>query len=61
MQFTRITSESKRRNYLILSIKIVIVVVVITGAVAVLNKIDFPSPNKKIEKTIPNKELKIVK
>ena len=61
MEYTRITSVSKRRYYLMLLIKIVIAVIIICGTVAILNKIDFPSPNKKIEKTIPNKELKIVK
>ena len=29
--------------------------------IIMLSKIDFPSPNKKIEKIIPNEKLKIVK
>ena len=28
---------------------------------SIVNKIDFPSPNKEIEKIIPNEKLKIVK
>jgi hypothetical protein len=35
--------------------------IVIIGAVILLNKIDFPSPNKEIEKIIPNEKLKIIK
>ena len=31
------------------------------GGVVLLGKIDFPSPNKEIEKIIPNEKLKIVK
>ena len=30
-------------------------------SVILLNKIDFPSPNKDVEKNIPNENLKIVK
>jgi len=29
--------------------------------ITVLGKIDFPAPNEKIEKIIPNEKLKIVK
>tara|TARA_B110001452_G_scaffold265578_1_gene270513 strand:+ start:2061 stop:2180 length:120 start_codon:yes stop_codon:yes gene_type:complete len=35
--------------------------IVIVGIVIILNKIDFPSPNKEIEKIISNEKLKIVK
>jgi len=34
---------------------------IIKITVVLLGKIDFPSPNKKIEKTISNEKLKIVK
>ena len=41
--------------------KAVIILIIIMGAVVMLSKIDFPSPNKEIKKYIPNEKLKIVK
>ena len=58
MQITKITSTTKSKSFLI---KMIIVLFIIIGAVLLLNKIDFPSPNKEIEKTISNEKLKIVK
>ena len=31
------------------------------GAIVLIGKIEFPSPNKDIEKIIPNEKLKIIK
>ena len=53
------TSSSK--NILELIIKLALVLSVIIGIVFLLNKIDFPSPKKEIEKTISNENFKIVK
>ena len=61
MQFTRNTSTRDSRSYLKLLIKVILVFVVIFVFVTLLNEIDLPSPNKKIEKVIPNENLKIVK
>jgi len=58
MQFERNTSTGKSKSLLI---KLLLIVVIIIGAVTMLGKIDFPSPNKEIEKTISNEKLKIVK
>ena len=58
MQLSNNTSTRKSKSILI---KTVLILVIIIGAIAMLNKIDFPSPNKEIEKTIPNEKLKIVK
>ena len=58
MQFSKNTSIGNSKG---LIIKVVLVLFIIIGTVALLGKIDFPSPNKKIEKTIPNEKLKIVK
>ena len=58
MQLSNNTSILKGKSFLI---KAVLIIVVITSAVIMLNKIDFPSPNKEIEKIIPNAKLKIVK
>ena len=59
MQFIKKTSSS--RTFLGLIIKLVLVFVVILGVIFLLNKIDFPSPNKTIEKIISNENFKIVK
>jgi len=42
-------------------LKAVLVLVVIYVLVILLNKMDFPSPNKEIEKIISYEKLKIVK
>ena len=59
MQFIKKTSLSK--NILGLLIKFTLVFATILGIVFILNKIDFPSPEKKIEKIIPNENFKTVK
>ena len=59
MQFVKKTSSSK--NILEIIIKLALVLAVIIGIIFLLNKIDFPSPKKKIEKTISNENFKIVK
>jgi hypothetical protein len=58
MQFSKNTSTGTSKKFII---KIILVLIVIIGAVILLNKIDFPSPNKEIEKIIPNEKLKIIK
>tara|TARA_Y100000591_G_scaffold331482_1_gene365543 strand:+ start:2450 stop:2629 length:180 start_codon:yes stop_codon:yes gene_type:complete len=59
MQFIKKTSS--RQNILGLLIKLVLILLVIIGIVFLLNKIDFPAPQKEIEKIIPNENFKIVK
>ena len=58
MQFSKNTSNGTSKGFLI---KMTLVLIIITGAMILLGKIDFPSPNKEIEKIIPNEKLKIVK
>jgi hypothetical protein len=58
MQFSKNTSTGMGKSFLI---KIVVVLIIIAGAVILLGKIDFPSPNKEIEKVISNEKLKIIK
>ncbi len=41
--------------------KLSLIVLIILGIIFLLNQIDFPTPNKEIEKIIPNENLKIVK
>ena len=58
MEFIKNTSTSKIKG---LSIKVIVILVIIIGAISMLAKINFPSPNKTIEKFISNENLKIVK
>ena len=54
-------TRSANFNIVSILIKLSILILVILGAVYLLNKIDFPSPKKTIEKIIPNENFKIVK
>ena len=58
MQLSKNTSTRTSKGYLI---KILLILVIVIGTIVMLGKIDFPSPNKEIEKLIPNAKLKIVK
>jgi len=58
MQISKNTSTGRSKSFLI---KITLVLIIIFGAVVLLEKIDFPYPNKEIEKIISNEKLKIVK
>jgi hypothetical protein len=61
MQFNKITSTSKKKLSLMFFVKVILILAIIYLLVAMINKIDFPSPNKEIEKIIPNEKIKIVK
>ena len=58
MEFSKNTSSGSSKSLLI---KIALVIIIFIGAIILLSKIEFPSPNKDIEKIIPNEKLKIVK
>ena len=58
MELSKNTSAGKTKSFLI---KAILVLVILIGTVGMLGKIDFPSPNKKIEKFISNENLKIIK
>jgi hypothetical protein len=58
MQFSKNTSSGKSKTFLI---KLLLIVAFIISVVILLGKVDFPSPNKEVEKIIPNEKLKIVK
>ena len=60
-QFQRNTSTSKYNVLIKIIIKVVLVFLLFFVAIILFDKIDFPSPNKAIEKIIPNENLKIVK
>ena len=61
MQFYKKTRFGDSLNPLKIIIKVVFIVVVIFGIIIFVDKINFPSPNKQIEKIIPKENLKIVK
>tara|TARA_Y100000590_G_scaffold364307_1_gene422593 strand:+ start:3159 stop:3344 length:186 start_codon:yes stop_codon:yes gene_type:complete len=61
MQFTKKTSQGKLSSISKFIIKVVLVVFVLFLALIFVSKIDFPSPNKKIEKIIPNENFKTIK
>ena len=53
--------QGNRSDFFKISIKVALVFVLVFVAVIFVDKIDFPAPYKKIEKVIPNENLKIVK
>ncbi len=59
MQFIKNTSS--RMSIVGIIIKLALALVLIIGIVFLMNKIDFPTPKKEIEKTVPNENFKIVK
>ena len=58
MQFSKNTSSGSSKRLLI---KIALVLTIFIVAIVLLGKIELPSPNKDIEKIIPNEKIKIVK
>jgi|TARA_B100002049_G_C15885164_1_gene293359 cell division protein FtsL len=61
MQFTKKTSTGKLTAIGKFLIKVILVVFVLFIGVILISKIDFPAPNKKIEKIIPNENFKTIK
>ena len=61
MQFHKKTSASKSGFLIRILIKLVLLFFVVVFLVVLVDKINFPHPNKKIEKVIPNENFKIVK
>ena len=61
MQFHKKTSTSKFGFLIRILIKVMILFFVVVFLVVLIDKINFPHPNKKIEKIIPNENFKVVK
>ena len=61
MQFEKKTRAGSVSVIAKLLIKIILVFLILLIAVILIDRIDFPSPIKKIEKVIPNENFKIVK
>ena len=54
-------TRSRSYSFLSLVVKLLIIIVIFAGIIFLLNKVNFPTPNKVIEKIIPNENFKIVK
>ena len=61
MQFTKKTLSGKLTAIGKFLIKVILVVFVLFLGIILISKIDFPAPNKKIEKIIPNENFKTIK
>ena len=61
MQFQRNTRTGKLSHTIKLLIKLIVILLILFLTLILLNKIDFPAPNKKIEKNISNENFKVVK
>ena len=61
MQFTKKTSTGKLTAIGKFLIKVILVVFALFIGVILISKIDFPAPNKKIEKIIRNENFKTIK
>ena len=61
MLFRRNSSTGKLNYTVKLLIKLIVILLILFLTLILLNKIDFPSPNKKIEKNISNENVKVIK
>ena len=61
MKFQRYTTVNKSNSLIKIIVKVVLVFLLFFVAIILFDKIDFPAPNKSIEKIISNENLKIVK
>tara|TARA_S200000501_G_scaffold176728_1_gene166403 strand:- start:1015 stop:1200 length:186 start_codon:yes stop_codon:yes gene_type:complete len=61
MHFYKKTSIGKSNNYIKLAIKLFLIVILFFIILIMVDQINFPAPNKNIEKIIPNENFKIVK
>ena len=61
MHFYKKTSIGKSNNYIKLIIKLIFVFLIFIALLFMIDQINFPAPNKKIEKLIPNETFKVIK
>ena len=61
MQFEKKTTIGNPKGIFGILIKIILALVILAITIILIDRIDFPSPIKKIEKIIPNENFKIVK
>ena len=61
MQFQKKRSIGPFGNQVKIMIRIALIFIVLLLLAVLVNKINFPYPNKKIEKIVPNENFKVVK
>ena len=61
MQFEKKTRIGNPKGIFGIMIKIILIIVILVVSIVLIDRINFPSPTKKIEKVIPNENFKIVK
>ena len=61
MQFEKKTRIGSSKGIFGILIKMVLIILILFIAIILIDRINFPSPIKKIEKVIPNENFKIVK
>ena len=61
MEFQRKNNNSITERLKGPLVKIIFILIILIGFIYALGSINFPAPNKKIEKIIPNENFKIVK
>ena len=61
MQFEKKTRLGSSKGIFGILIKIILALIILAIAIILIDRIDFPTPIKKIEKVIPNENFKIVK
>jgi len=61
MQFEKKTRIGSAKDLFVILIKVIIVLLILSIAIILVDRINFPTPIKKIEKIISNENFKIVK
>ena len=61
MEFEKKTRIGNPKGIFGIMIKIILIIVILVVSIVLIDRINFPSPTKKIEKVIPNENFKIVK
>ena len=61
MQFEKKTRLGSSKGIFGILIKIILVFILFAIVIILIDRVNFPSPTKKIEKIIPNENFKIVK
>ncbi len=61
MQFIKKTRSGKLGAIGKFSLKFILVILIIFIGIILISKIDFPAPNKQIQKIIPNENFKTIK
>ena len=61
MQFEKKTRIGSPKGIFGILIKIILIVLVLAVLIILVDRINFPSPVKQIEKVIPNENYKIIK